>query len=59
MAYCPSACSYRVMFSDGTIMYPNLPGHVNVYEVAKQYAKEVLTKTKNDPVTVTNVERIR
>lgn len=59
MAYCPSVCSYCVVFSDGTVMYPNLPGNVNVYVVAEQYAKEVLMKGKSIPVTVTTVERIR
>lgn len=59
MACCPSICSYRVVFSDGTVMYPNLPGNVNVYAIAEQYARESLTKNKNDPVTVTNIERIR
>lgn len=59
MAYCPSVCSYCVVFSDGTVMYPNLPGHANVYAVAEQYAKEVLSKEKNTSVTVTTVERIR
>ena len=59
MAYCPSVCSYRVVFSDGTVMYPHLPGNVNVYVIAEQYARESLTKNENDPVTVTNIERIR
>lgn len=59
MAYCPSVCSYRVVFSDGTVMYPNLPGHVNVYAVAEQYAKEVLSKEKSESVMVSTVERIR
>ena len=59
MAYCPSVCSYRVVFSDGTVMYPNLPGDVNIYSLAEQYARESLTKTINDPVTVMSIEVIR
>ena len=33
MTYCPSVCRYRVTFSDGTIIYPELPGHVDVKKV--------------------------
>ena len=59
MAYCPSVCSYRVTFSDGTIMYPKLPGHVNVHQLAAQYARETLSKGKDTLVTVISVEQIR
>ena len=44
MAFCPSVCSYRVVFSDGTIMYPRVPGHVDIYRLAEQYARETLSK---------------
>lgn len=59
MAYCPSVCSYRVVFSNGTIMYPNLPGHVDAYSLAEQYARETLSKGKDSPVTVISIERIK
>ena len=58
MAYCPSVCRYKVVFSDGTIMYPNLPGHANVYMVADQYARETLSKKAGKPVHVVSVESI-
>ena len=32
MTYCPSVCRYRVTFSDGTIMYSELPGDINERE---------------------------
>ena len=56
MAFCPSVCSYRVTFSDGTVMHPKLPGHVDVYRLAEQYARETLSKRSNQPVTVTTIE---
>ena len=56
MAYCPSVCSYRVVFSDGTVMYPRLPGHADVYAVANKYAKETLSKGKDVPVTVISIQ---
>ena len=59
MAFCPSVCAYRVVFSDGTVTYPNLPGHVDVYRLAEQYARETLSKGKTMPVTVISVESIR
>lgn len=58
MANCPSVCTYRVSFSDGTTLYPELPGHVDVVQLAGQYAKETLT-TDNNLVTVVSIERIR
>ena len=59
MAYCPSVCSYRVVFSNGTITYPKLPGHVDVYALAAQYARETLSKGNDLAVTVVSIERIR
>lgn len=56
MAYCPSVCSYRVAFSDRTVMYPRLPGHADVYAVANKYAKEALSKGKDAPVTVISIQ---
>lgn len=56
MTHCPSVCTYRVIFSDGTIIHPQLPGHVNAWSIAKQYAKETLSKGKDEPVTVVSVE---
>ena len=58
MPYCPAVCSYCVMFSDGTVLYPNLPGHVDVYSLAEQYARETLSKEKNLYVTVTSIKRL-
>ena len=59
MTHCPSVCSYRVMFSDGTIMYPELPGHVDVRKLAWQYARETLSKGNDSSVTVVSIDRIR
>jgi len=56
MKSCPSVCSYRVRFSDGTIMYPRLPGHVDVYRLAEQYARETLSKDKTIQVTIISIE---
>lgn len=56
MAFCPAVCSYRVEFSDGTVMYPRLPGHVDVYALANQYARETLSKGLNTPVTVVSIQ---
>ena len=58
MTYCPSVCRYRVTFSDGTIMYPELPGHVDVKKLAWQYARETLTKERGWSVIVLDIERI-
>ena len=58
MTYCPSVCSYRIAFSDGTVMYPKLPGHVDVYALAAQYARETLSKGNDSSVTVVSIERI-
>lgn len=58
MAYCPSVVSYRVVFSDGTVMYPNLPGSVDVVALAGQYANEVLSEGKEEPVTVVSISRV-
>ena len=57
MPYCPSVCKYEVIFSDGTVMYPNLPGHVDVYAVANQYARNTLSKGKDIPVTVISIRQ--
>lgn len=58
MVFCPSVCSYRVTFSDGTVMYPRIPGHVDVYQLAEQYARETLSKKSKEPVTVTSIESL-
>jgi hypothetical protein len=36
---CPAVVQYKVTFSDGTVKFPKLPGHANVYQVAEAYAK--------------------
>ncbi|NLE05249.1 MAG: hypothetical protein GX638_10695 [Crenarchaeota archaeon] len=36
---CPAVVQYKVIFSDGTVLYPKLPGSANVYAVAFDYAK--------------------
>lgn len=59
MPYCPSVCYYRVVFSDGTIRYPRLPGYVDVYDVAERYARETLSKGNDSSVTVVSIEQIR
>lgn len=56
MAFCPSVCSYRVAFSDGTVMYPRVPGHVDIYRLAEQYARETLSK--DTEVCVISIESL-
>lgn len=36
---CPAVCQYKVIFSDGSVLFPRLPGSANVYQVAEAYAK--------------------
>ena len=40
MPFCPSCIKYKVVFADGNVLFPSLPGSANVYAVANQYAKE-------------------
>jgi len=37
---CPAIVQYKVVFSDGRVLWPKLPGNVNVFVVASQYAKD-------------------
>jgi hypothetical protein len=37
---CPAVVQYKVVFSDGRVLWPKLPGNVNVFVVASQYAKD-------------------
>jgi len=48
---CPAVCKYRVTFENGEIKYPNIPGSVDIYTLANNYAKEHGT-------TVISVERL-
>ncbi len=37
----PAVCSYHVIFSNGDVKYPKLPGHVDVYHLAESFAKSL------------------
>ena len=56
MPFCPAVCCYRVQFSDGTVLYPKLPGSVNVSALAEQYAVGTLSKN-GKMVYVVSIER--
>ena len=49
--FCPAVVKYRVIFADGTIIYPYFPGNVDPYAVASVNAAARNT-------SVVSVERI-
>lgn len=55
---CPSVIRYKVSFSDGSIIYPSLPGSANVSAVASQYAKETLTPKAGTEIHVVSIKMI-